>query len=113
MNTTYDYLQTLILSFEDNYHLPLLAAVNTAHITGSAESLIEACNMTDRAVEALLMVQDVALSQLENAATPLSAQQTWDISNTLEELTSSLQYITAELAQLSLDIAEEYAFCDE
>lgn len=113
MTNTYNYLNTLILSFEDNYHLPLLQAVNNAHLTGSPESLIEACNATDRAIEALLMVQDVALSQLENAATPLSAQQTWDISNTLEELTSSLQYITAELAQLSLDIAQEYAFCDE
>ncbi|HHS9508525.1 TPA: hypothetical protein ACTW0Y_004444 [Raoultella planticola] len=113
MSTTYNYLNTLILSFEDNYHLPLLAAVNTAHMTGNPESLIEACNATDRAIEALLMIQDVALSQMENASPPLSDDQAWEVANTLEELTSSLQYITAELAQLSLDIAEEYAFCDE
>lgn len=113
MTNTYDYLNTLIISFENNYHMPLLQTVNNAHVSGSAESLVEACNMTDRAVEALLMVQDVALSQLESASPPLSAQQIWDISNAIEELSLDLQYITAELAQLSLDIAEEYAFCDE
>lgn len=113
MTNTYDYLNTLILSFEDNYHLPLLQAVNNAHLTGSPESLIEACNATDRAIEALLMIQDVALSQMENASPPLSDDQAWEVANTLEELSLDLQHITGELAELAIDIAEEYVFCDE
>ncbi|VED51336.1 Uncharacterised protein [Raoultella terrigena] len=32
MTNTYDYLNTLIISFENNYHMPLLQTVNNAHV---------------------------------------------------------------------------------
>lgn len=109
--TTYNTIQSLIISFEDNYHLPLLAAVNTAYITGSAESLIEACNMTQQGMDALEHLQ-ASCERLMKRESALTTGQVWEIANSLEELTNSLKYITAELAELSLDIAEEYALCN-
>jgi hypothetical protein len=37
---TNDTIQSLLLSFEDNYHLPLLQEVNKTYITATPESLL-------------------------------------------------------------------------
>jgi hypothetical protein len=54
---TNDTIQSLILSFEDNYHLPLLQEVNKTYITATPESLLNAVRHTEQAITALEHLQ--------------------------------------------------------
>ncbi len=47
---TNDTIQSLLLSFEDNYHLPLLQEVNKTYITATPESLLNAVKHTEQAI---------------------------------------------------------------
>lgn len=108
MLNTYNTIQSLILSFEDNFHLPLLASVNAAHITGTPASLVNACQQAEQAVNALVILNSSCERLLKREGNTLTTEQVWEVANDLEEYLSSVQYISAELAQLGIDIAEEY-----
>ena len=68
--------------------------------------------MTQQGMDALEHLQ-ASCERLTKRESALTIEQVWEVANSLEDLTCEFQAIIAELAQLSLDIAEEYAFCDE
>lgn len=107
---TNDTIQSLLLSFEDNYHLPLLQEVNKTYITATPESLLNAVKHTEQAIRALEHLQTSIARLVErDGSTIITADKAWRIANDLEELACSLQYITLELGELAVSIAEKYA----
>lgn len=109
---TNDTIQSLLLSFEDNYHLSLLQEVNKTYITATLESLLNAVRHTEQAITALDHLQASVARLVERDGSTITADQAWRVANDLEELACSLQYITAELAELALSIAEVYSVFD-
>ena len=109
---TNDTIQSLILSFEDNYHLPLLQEVNKTYITATPESLLNAVRHTEQAITALEQLQTSVARLVERDGSTITADQAWRAANDLEELACSLQYITLELGELAIAIAEEYTTCE-
>ncbi|WP_195377536.1 hypothetical protein [Klebsiella michiganensis] len=109
---TNDTIQSLIFIFEDNYHLPLLQEVNKTYITATPESLLNAVRHTEQAIIALEHLQSSVARLVERDGSTITADQAWRAANDLEELACSLQYITAELAELALSIAEVYGVFD-
>ncbi|EOV9673070.1 hypothetical protein ACN5L5_001605 [Cronobacter turicensis] len=106
---TNNTIQSLLLSFEDNYHLPLLGEVNKTYITATPESLLDAAKQTEQAITALEHLQTVIARLVERDGSTITADEAWRAANHLEELACSLQYITAELCELAVSIAEKYA----
>lgn len=111
MTNTYSTIQTKIISFEDNWHLPTLSLVNRAHQSGTPSALLEAVKHTDQAITALEHLQTYVARLVEREGSTITPEEAWRVAHDLEELACSLQYITAELADLAIDIAEEYAVC--
>lgn len=111
MTNTYSTIQTKIISFEDNWHLPTLSLVNRAHQSETPSALLEAVKHTDQAITALEHLQTSVARLVEREGSTITPEEAWRVANDLEELACSLQYITAELADLAIDIAEEYAVC--
>jgi len=109
---TNDTIQSLILSFEDNYHLPLLQEVNKTYITATPESLLNAVRHTEQAITALEHLQTSVARLVQRDGSTITPEEAWRVANDLEELACSLQYITAELAELALSIAEVYGVFD-
>lgn len=106
---TNDTIQSLLLSFEDNYHLPLLREVNKAYITATPESVLNAVKHTEQAITALEHLQTVVARLVERDSSIITSEEAWRAANDLEELSLSLQWITAELGELAIAIAEKYA----
>ncbi|MNB69761.1 hypothetical protein D3C87_1897850 [compost metagenome] len=106
MTNTYNTIQSLLLSFDDNYHLPLLQEVNKTYIKATPESLLNAVKHTEQAITALEHLQTSIARLVERDGSTITVDQAWRIANDLEELACSLQHITAELAELALSIAE-------
>lgn len=111
MTNSYSTIQTKIISFEDNWHLPTLSLVSRAHQSGTPSALLEAVKHTDQAITALEHLQTSLARLVEREGSTITPEEVWRVANDLEELACSLQYITAELADLAIDIAEEYAVC--
>lgn len=112
MTNTYSTILTKIISFEDNWHLPTLSLVNRAHQSGTPSALLEAVKHTDQAITALEHLQTSVALLVEREGSTITPEEAWRVANDLEELACSLQYITAELADLAIDIAEECALYD-
>ncbi|EMM8462438.1 MULTISPECIES: hypothetical protein [Enterobacteriaceae] len=106
---TNDTIQSLLLSFEDNYHLPLLQEVNKTYITATPESLLNAVRHTEQAITALEHLQASVARLVERDGSTITTDQAWRAANALEELTCSLQFITLELGELAVSIAEKCA----
>lgn len=49
MTNTYSTIETMILNFEDDWHLPTLSLVNQAHVSGTPSALLEAVQHTEQA----------------------------------------------------------------
>ncbi|HID4131308.1 TPA: hypothetical protein ACXE8V_001620 [Pluralibacter gergoviae] len=111
MTNTYNTIETMLLGFEDNWHLPTLSLVNQAHLSGTRSALLEAANHTEQAITALEHLQTSLARLVEREGSTITADQAWRIANNLDELSLSLQWITAELAELAIEIAEEYSLC--
>lgn len=110
---TYNTIQSLLFSFEDNYHLPSLALVNNAQLKGTHPALLEAIKQTEQAITALGHLQTVVTRLVERDSSTITQEEAWRVSDDLAELLHSLLYLIAELGQLSIEIAEEYMVCGE
>ena len=108
MTNTYSTIQTKIISFEDNWHLPTLSLVNQAHRSGTPSALLEAVQHTEQAITALEHLQTSVARLVQRDGSTITPEEAWRVANDLEELACSLQWITAELGELSLDIAKVY-----
>ncbi|HEI9931345.1 hypothetical protein [Citrobacter freundii] len=109
MTNTYSTIETMILSFEDNWHLPTLSLVNQAHLPGTLSGLLEAVKHTDQAITALEYLQTSVARLVEREGSTITPEEAWRVANDLEELACSLQYIMIELGELAIAIAEKYA----
>ena len=106
---TMDTVNTLINSFHDIWHLPALQLVNKAWRERTPSALLEAVQYTEQAITALEHLQTSVARLVERDGSTITADQAWRVANTLEELACSLQYITLELGELAVSIAEKYA----
>ncbi|HID4129760.1 TPA: hypothetical protein ACXE8V_000030 [Pluralibacter gergoviae] len=111
MTNTYNTIETMLLIFEDTWHLPTLSLVNQAHLSGTRSALLEAANHAEQSITALEHLQTSVARLVEREGSTITADQAWHVANALEELACSLQWITAELAELAIEIAEEYSLC--
>lgn len=112
INKTMDSINTLLNSFHDNWHLPTLQLVNAAWRERTPSALLDAVKQTEQAITALERLQTVVARLVERDGTTITADQAWHTSNSLEELACSLQYITVELGELAMSIAEEHVACE-
>ena len=109
---TNDTIQSLLLSFEDNYHLPLLQEVNKAYITATPESVLNAVKHTEQAITALEHLQTVVARLVERDSSTITPEEARRAANDLEELSLSLQWIITEVGELAIEIAEECIACE-
>lgn len=109
MTNTYSTIETMILNFEDDWHLPTLSLVNQAHVSGTPSALLEAVQHTEQAITALEHLQTSVARLVQRDGSTITPEDAWRVANDLEELACSLQYITVELGELAIQIAEECA----
>ena len=102
-------VNTLINYFHDIWHLPALQLVNRAWRERTPSALLEAIQYTEQAINALEHWNAAVEHLVQMNGDTVTVDQAWRIANDLEELACSLQYITAELAELAGAIAEKYA----
>ncbi|MBS6131540.1 MAG: hypothetical protein KIA57_14050 [Enterobacter cloacae] len=107
-NKTMDTVNTLINSFHDIWHLPALQLVNKAWRDRTPEALLEAVQYNEQAITALEHLQTSVARLVQRDCSTITPEEAWRVANEFEELACSLQYITAELGELSLDIAKVY-----
>ncbi|HGN8756055.1 MULTISPECIES: hypothetical protein [Enterobacter cloacae complex] len=107
-NKTMDTVNTLINSFHDNWHLPTLQLVNAAWRERTRSALLEALGGAEQAITALEHLQTSVARLVQRDGSTITPEEAWRVANDLEELACSLQYITAELGELSLDLAKVY-----
>ncbi|HCJ4772483.1 TPA: hypothetical protein NR790_005175, partial [Klebsiella pneumoniae] len=86
--------------------------VNKTYITATPESLLNAVKDTEQAITALEHLQASVARLVERDGSTITADQAWRVANDLEELACSLQYITLELGELAIAIAEKYTACE-
>lgn len=106
---TVNIVNTLINSFHDIWHLPALRLVNKAWRERTPSALLEAVQYTEQAITALEHLQTSVSRLVQRDGSTITPEEAWRVANDLEELACSLQYITAELAELAGAIAEKYA----
>lgn len=102
-------VSTLINSFHDIWHLPALRLVNKAWRERTPSALLEAIQYTEQAITALEHLQTSVACLVQRDGSTITPEEAWRVANDLEELACSLQYITVELGELSIQIAEECA----
>ena len=105
MNT----VSTLLDSFLNTWHLPILELVNHAWRDRTPEALLSAAKQAEQGIDALMYLQEVEERLVKRGDSTITPEEAWRVANDLEELACSLQYITAELAELAIDIAEKFA----
>lgn len=113
MSNTYSTIETMILNFEDDWHLPTLSLVNQAHVSGTPSALLEAVQHIEQAITALEHLQTSVARLVQRDGSTITPEEAWRVANDLEELACSLQWITAELGELSLDIAQVYGMIQD
>lgn len=106
-NKTMDTVNTIINSFHDNWHLPTLQLVNKAWCERTPSALLEAVQYTEQAITALEHLQTSVSRLVQRDGSTITPEEAWRVANDLEELACSLQYITVELGELAIEIAEE------
>ncbi|HAZ4812708.1 TPA: hypothetical protein J5T73_000885 [Enterobacter cloacae] len=108
-NKTMNTVSTLLDSFHNTWHLPILELVNHAWRDRTPEALLSAAKQAEQGIDALMYLQEVVERLVKRGNSTFTPEEAWRVANDLEELACSLQYITVELGELSLEIAEEYA----
>lgn len=106
---TVNSVNTLINYFHDIWHLPALQLVNKAWRERTPSALLEAIQYTEQAITALEHLQTSVERLMQRDGSTITPQEAWRIANDLEELACSFQYITVELGELAIQIAEECA----
>lgn len=106
---TVNNVNTLINYFHDIWHLPALQLVNKAWRERTPSALLEAVKYTEQAITALEHLQTSVERLMQRDGSTITPQEAWRIANDLEELACSFQYITVELGELAIQIAEECA----
>lgn len=104
---TVNNVNTLINSFHDIWHLPALQLVNRAWRERTPSALLEAVKYTEQAITALEHWNAAVEHLVQRDGSTITPQEAWRIANDLEELACSFQYITVELGELAIQIAEE------
>lgn len=104
---TMDTVNTLINSFHDIWHLPTLQLVNKAWRERTPSALLEAVQYTEQAITALEHWNAAVEHLVQMNGDSITVDQAWRIVNELEELACSLQWVTAELAELAIDIPDK------
>ena len=106
---TVNNVNTLINSFHDIWHLPTLQLVNKAWRERTPSALLEAVQYTEQAITALEHWNAAVEHLVQMNGDSITVDQAWRIVNELEELACSLQWVTAELAELAIDIPDKDA----
>ncbi|WP_247143686.1 hypothetical protein [Escherichia coli] len=106
---TMDTVNTLINSFHDIWHLPTLQLVNKAWRERTPSALLEAVQCTEQAITTLEHWNAAVEHLVQMNGDSITVDQAWRIVNELEELACSLQWVTAELAELAIDIPDKDA----
>lgn len=109
MTNTMNTVSTLLDSFHNTWHLPILELVNHAWRDRTPEALLSAAKQAEQGIDALLYLQEVVERLVKCGNSTITPEEAWRVANDLEELACSLQYITAELGELAIQIAEKYA----
>ncbi|HBY6277928.1 TPA: hypothetical protein MI384_25365 [Klebsiella pneumoniae] len=104
---TVNNVNTLINSFHDIWHLPALQLVNRAWRERTPSALLEAIQYTEQAITALEHLQMSVARLVQRDCSTITPEEAWRVANDFEELACSLQYITVELGELAIQIAEE------
>ncbi|OHY64419.1 hypothetical protein BB778_20565 [Pluralibacter gergoviae] len=84
MTNTYSTIQTKIISFEDNWHLPTLSLVNQAHRSGTPSALLEAVKHTDQAITALEHLQTSVALLVQRDGSTITPQEACALRMTLK-----------------------------
>ena len=108
-NKTMNTVNTLLDSFHNTWHLPILELVNHAWRDRTPEALLSAAKQAEQGIDALMYLQEVVERLVKRDGSTITPEEAWLVANDLEELACSLQYITVELGELAIQIAEECA----
>lgn len=106
-NTTLQTIQSLLISFEDNYHLPALSSVNNAHRLRSPESLCEAAKAITLAADALEHLERRVTLLATRSSAAFTEEEVWKLAGEVEELASSLEELSSELTELCMDVLND------
>ncbi|MCI0197763.1 hypothetical protein [Cronobacter sakazakii] len=109
MTNTMNTVSTLLDSFHNTWHLPILELVNHAWRDRTPEALLSAAKQVEQGIDALMYLQEVVERLVKRGDSTITPEEAWHVANDLEELACSLQYITVELGELAIQIAEECA----
>lgn len=108
-NKTMNTVSTLLDSFHNTWHLPILELVNHAWRDRTPEALLSAAKQAEKGIDALIYLQEVVERLVKRGNSTFTPEEAWRVAYDLEELSLSLQALTAELGELTREIAEEYA----
>ncbi|PCM83563.1 hypothetical protein [Enterobacter cloacae] len=108
-NKTMNTVSTLLDSFHNTWHLPILELINHAWRDRTPEALLSAAKQAEQGIDALMYLQEVVERLVKRDGSMITPEEAWHVANDLEELACSLQYITVELGELAIQIAEKYA----
>lgn len=108
MNNTYNTINTMLNSFHDNWHLPILELVNAAWRDRTPEALLCASKQTERGINALEQLERSIALLMRSQNSTVTDKEVWEVIGEWQELACSLQYVAQELSDLALEIAEEY-----
>lgn len=109
MINTMNTVSTLLDSFHNTWHLPILELVNHAWRDRTPEALLSAAKQAEQGIDALMYLQEVVERLVKRGDSTITPEEAWRVANDLEELACSFQYITLELGELAIEIAEEFA----
>ena len=107
MINTMNTVSTLLDSFHNTWHLPILELVNHAWRDRTPEALLSTAKQAEQGIDTLMYLQEVVERLVKRGDSTITPEEAWRVANDLEELACSLQYITVELGELAIQIAEE------
>lgn len=109
MINTYNTVNTLLNSFHENWHLPILELVNAAWRDRTPEALLRASKQAQQGIDALEQLEHAIALLMRSQNSTITEDEAWRVIHEWTELACSLQYVAQELSGLALEIAEEYA----
>lgn len=107
MNNTYNTINTMLNSFHDNWHVPILELVNAAWRDRTPETLLQAAKQTEQGIEALEQLERAIALLMRSQSSTVTDKEVWEVIGEWQELACSLQYVAQELSDLALEIAQE------
>lgn len=108
-NKTMDTINTLLNSFHENWHLPILELVNAAWRDRTPDALLCASKQTEQGIDALEQLERAIALLMRSQNSTVTEHEVWKVIDEWTELACSLKYVSQELSELAIEIAEEYA----